>query len=288
MGRTLFYKLHRNPAIKVTDGDWERIDKLTTCFRTKFRWSCETVGFYTLDFHPRWREWFPDSRLPSDQKGWEFVNAAYEELKQKGLSRLKIIRRLHRQKLIDYDGANGLDLQSALGSTKVAGNEYNAFLVAVWLAEVSKLLPHHKFELRDEGRFLKVALMLQNGLAKPDLDYVRHTIRYIENKIRAGATKSTYENERQLLLAALEEFSACDFSEISRYCRPVVPRDFDKHPTYMTVDINLKTGNALGDIGQSMSGYGGEYWGMISETEARLRSKQGFSKIRELLKRIDL
>ena len=117
MGRTLFYKLHRNPAIKVTDQDWERIDKLTTCFRTKFRWSCETVGFYTLDFHPRWRESFPDSRLPSDQKSWEF---------------------------------------------------------------------------------------------------------------------------------------------------------------------------ATGDIGRSMSGYGGEYWGMISETEARLRSKQAFNKIRELLKHINL
>jgi hypothetical protein len=176
--------------------------------------------------------------------------------------------------------------QSAIGGTKVAGNEYNAFLVAAWLVKVSRILPRHEFKLHDQGRFLKIDLIVKNGLAGPDLESARRSLISVRRKIKQGVPdKTAYEKEQELLCVALEEFKDGRFTEISRYCRPVDPRDFEKHARYGTVNIDLKHGFTSGDLGQCMSGYEGEYWGMISPTEARWKSKEVSRRVLELLKR---
>lgn len=177
--------------------------------------------------------------------------------------------------------------QAAVGGTKVAGDEYNAFLVTAWLVKTSKILPQHEFILHDQGRFLKIDLIIKNGLAKADLDSAQKTLFSVEKKLRQNIpNKRAYENEQELIIAAMNEFKDGRFTEISRYCRPVDPKDFENQIRYETVNIDLENSSISEDIGQSMSGYGGEYWGLISETEAKWKSKMAFEKVLELLKRI--
>ncbi len=287
MGRTLHYELRRNPAVTLTDNDWNRIEKITDFFNKTFTWTCENVGFCTLTFYPRWHKFFKDSKLPDDKSGWDIVNSSYKNLQAKGLTRLQILHALHKHKLIAYYTKDDkLNLQKAHGFTKVAGNEWNAVLVTVWLTEVSKILPDNEFELHDEGMFLKVDLIIKNGKASPNIPKLLERIRWFSEKIDKGESADVYRKERDNARAVFDEFKDCGWQEVSYFCRPVTPADFNEHPEFSGVAIAVDNGKVSGNSGQVMAGFYGEYYGHISETEAKYRSKQAFDNLyNQLFKR---
>jgi hypothetical protein len=160
---------------------------------------------------------------------WKYINKAYEELKAEGFSRLQIIRDLLSRKLIALHGDdhNHLNLQKAYGFTKVAGNEWNAALVTSWLTQISRLLPEHTFTLHDEGEFLTHScLVIKNGKARTEHGKV--------------------------------------WRDVGFYCRPVNPKDFEQHPEFPSIILNIGsngkiTSNQSGPL-QVMAGFSGEYF----------------------------
>jgi len=282
MGRTLHYELRRNPAITLTDKDWNRIEKLTDFFNKTFKFTCENIGFNTLGFYPRWHKFFKDSKLHDDKSGWDIVNSSYKNLQAKGHTRLQILRALHKHKLIAYyKDDDRLNLQVARGFTKVAGNEWNALLVTVWLTEVSKILTDNEFELHDEGEFLKVDIIMKNGKARPNIPKLLERIRWFSEKIDKGV--DIYRKDRDKARAVFETFKDCGWQEISYFCRPVNSADFNEHPEFTGVAIAVDNGKVSSNSGQVMAGFYGEYYGHISETEAKYRSKQAFDHLYNLL-----
>jgi len=245
MGRTLHYEMKENKAVKVTEENWDTIEKITQYYLDNFKWTCEEPGFSNVDFFPRWPGygWFSDSKLPRDlnqDQLWDLVNKAYDELKAKGFSRLQAVRDLLSRKLIAISGDdhNHLDLQKARGFTKVAGNEWNAALVTSWLTQISRLLPEHTFTLYDEGEFLThSSIVIKNGKARTEHGKV--------------------------------------WRDVGFYCRPVNPKDFEQHPEFRPIILNMEsdgriTSNQAGPS-QIMAGFHGEYYKQksIAETTAK-------------------
>ena len=243
MGRTLHYKIRPNPKHPLTDKDWECIDRMTEYFKKHFTWTCEQVGFSTLNFHPLWKRWSEDSRLPNDEDGWEFVMTEFDRLREKSLSRLDAIRNLHKRKLIAVSCDNDtLDIQEADGFTKVGGNEWNAFLVTAFIVAVSRLVPNHEIELWDEGRFLRCPLIVENGLAKPDTERMLKGLAWFRQQIGLKKHADTYRPVLEEATQSYNNFKAVGYREASHFCEVVNPA----HPEFKISSIQnrlLKTSN---------------------------------------------
>jgi hypothetical protein len=180
MGRTLHYDLLENPAVTVTDSDWDRINRITEHFITSYKWTCEQPGFSGMDYYPRWPEWFRDSRLPNlpggntfdnEKKFRDLIRREELSLEAQGLSRLQITRSLLEKRMVAIHGddPNCINMQKSHGFTKVTGSEWNALLVTAWLTAVSTVLPQHEFTLSDEGDFLlRKRILLRNGRARTE------------------------------------------------------------------------------------------------------------------------
>ncbi len=285
MGRTLHFSLRSNPSVKITEANWNKIDKLTNFFNKNFKWTCENLCFSTLDYYPRWRNWFKDSRIPDDDNtARDVINKLYKDLETKGRTKVQVLKELHRRKLIAFHTDNDkLNLQEARGFCKVAGNEWNALLVTVWLAEVSKILPENEFMLHDEGKFLKADIIIKNGKACPNIKKLLESINWYADKVEKGEYVEAYRKHLNDAQAALKEFKDCGWREISHFCRPVNPADFNEHPEFNGVVINMEDGKTNGGGREIMSGFYGEYYGHVSETEAKLRSQQALKNINNLL-----
>ncbi|OGJ85799.1 MAG: hypothetical protein A2268_00910 [Candidatus Raymondbacteria bacterium RifOxyA12_full_50_37] len=278
MGRTLHYTLLRNDAFPITEKDWDRIIAATEAFNTKFTWTCERVGFHNVDYYPRWPSRFKNSRLPVDGDAWEYINARYKRLEKRNLNHLQIVRRMLSEKFIAIHGDNPdkIDLQQANGFTKVAGNEWNAFLTVAWIVTVSTMLPNHEIELNDEGHFLKCPLVIKNGKARPNCMRMVEYIHWLKLKIREGIV--AYQKYLPEAEENYKTFKDVGTKSIGFFCRPVDRADFEQYPKFDTVTIDMSgeiTGNPLAITG----GFEGEYYGKVSQTEAILKAKKCFENI---------
>ena len=240
MGRTLHYEMRPNHKVVVTEQDWDKIRSLTDTFYSKFKWTCECVGFDSLNFYPRWKRCFVDSKLPSDLKGWEFVCAERDKLRANGMSQLEITKELHRRKLISYyTDDNRENLQVAKGFTKVTGNEFNAFLVVAWLTEISRILPHHEFLIHDEGKFLLLDIIIKNGKAHADHKSIKADLTCYRKKIEQGESVNAYKKLFDKKLALQHKFTGKAWKDVSHFCRSVNPEDFDENPEFNATMVSL-------------------------------------------------
>ena len=284
MGRTLHYTMHPNHSVTVTEGDWEKVETITDYFNHNFKWTCEDVGFNNLSYYPRWLNRFPDSKLKEapTEVLWRFLDAEYVKLKEKGLSRFAIIRDLHKRKFIAfYNDSDCLELQKAHGFTKVAGNEWNALLVVAWLTAVSTMLPHHDFELHDEGKLLKVDIFMKDGRAKPDIMRELERIKWFSTEINKG--NKEFVEFRDENRAVFDEFKDVGWKPPAFFCRTIDPRDFEQHPEFGTTVLSVDNGSVSGTGAHVMDGFHGEYFGFISETEAKLNSRKAFENIVKII-----
>jgi len=99
-----------------------------------------------------------------------------------GFPEKEIVSQMEKEKLVLVKWGGYYDGCLASGFTRVADNEWNAFLVCDFLLKVSTLLPDCTISLSDEGRFLKIgSIGLRNasvilrpgeGLSESDLDQI--------------------------------------------------------------------------------------------------------------------
>lgn len=172
MGRTLHYEL-KGSYIPTLEEE-NKLISLSKSYNQKFEWTCENVWLSTLDYYPNWSH-FGNSE--SSDSIWKKINNEYDRIFKQGLSDGDTLIRLRKKGLIAFHHRDHLR-----GFTKVGGNELNAHTVILFVREASKILPNKVFSLRDEGDALYCPLLIKNGQAKPDIERMKDSLDYWQNR----------------------------------------------------------------------------------------------------------
>jgi hypothetical protein len=149
VARKLYYKVKDDGHNIITDGEWDQIARLQHWYNSEFIWTAGKLGFRLFAVFPK-----TDCHKDNDLLMKEIHNR-YNELRYSGISEADIIRRLDTEGLTISQKGGYFSECVASGFTRVAGNEYNAYLVCEFLMKTSSIARHTKIEVRDEGEFIK-------------------------------------------------------------------------------------------------------------------------------------
>jgi hypothetical protein len=86
---------------------------------------------------------------------WEVIGQRHASLRAEGLSEPEIISQMEKDNLVVVKWGGYYDNCLASGYTRVADNEWNAYLVCDFLLKASTLCPNARIHFEDEGRFVK-------------------------------------------------------------------------------------------------------------------------------------
>ncbi len=154
MARKLYYKIIDDGRNRITDGEWERILSLQHWYNSEFFW---TAGRLALKMYAV----FPN--VPDDSADAEAlrrrIGERRREMRDQGLTENETIQRLAAEGLIIAQKGGYFDKCLASGFTRVASNEFNAYLVCEFLLKSSLLAPDAVLTAYDEGEFVKPKLV---------------------------------------------------------------------------------------------------------------------------------
>ena len=161
MARKLYYHIIDDSANQLGDDSWRDILSLQHWYNSEFSW---TAGKLSL----RRYIIFPNGDHPT-MRNDEIVlkiRLMNTELKERGYPEDKIIDCLLDQQLIILKKGGYRDGSLASGFTRVAANEYNAYLTCEFLLHVSRIINNLRIVVEDEGEFVKLKhVIFQNGSA---------------------------------------------------------------------------------------------------------------------------
>ena len=150
MARKLFYKVIDDGRNKIYNSDWDSVLRLQHWYNSEFIWTAGKLGFkmYVV---------FPNTEQPSmDFEDLQnIIHQRRQELRTLGLSDNETIKKLESEGLIIAQKGGYFENCIASGFTRVAGNEFNAYLICEFLLKVSLLLPEAIIAAYDEGSFVK-------------------------------------------------------------------------------------------------------------------------------------
>lgn len=178
MSRRIIYKIGERPEYLVTEEEWDEVKRLQHWYNSEFSWSAGKLAFKRYVFFPN-----VDEFSGLDTPIWEIIRERKVKLGNQGYSEYQIVEQLERDRLIVVKWGGYYDDCLASGFTRVADNEWNAFLVCDFLLKVSTLLPHVMVEVQDEGGFVRTkrlwlrdaVAMLPRGVDSPGWDRVQKT-----------------------------------------------------------------------------------------------------------------
>lgn len=201
MGRRIIYKIENQVENSVTDQEWSELKKLQHWYNSEFDWSGGKLLFKRYVIFPNVEEF-----AGLDRSIWEIIGERHRTLASHGLPEIEIISQLERDGLVSVKWGGYFDGCLASGFTRVAGNEWNAFLVCDFLLKTSMILSHATLLAEDEGRFIKTAkVRFRQG-----------------NVLVAGEDPLTREPVSELI-AGRRIFSIVD------------PEKYDKHPAFKNI-----------------------------------------------------
>jgi len=167
MGRRVIYKIENIPQNSFAERQWDEVSRLQHWYNSEFKWSSGTISFKRFVVFPN-VEGF--SNL--DQSVWQILAQRHQTLRERGMSEHEVVEQLERDCLVFVKWGGYFDDCLASGFTRVADNEWNAFLVCDFLLKVSTLCPDVTIHIIDEGRFIKTGTVwVRNG------DVILHTSR---------------------------------------------------------------------------------------------------------------
>jgi hypothetical protein len=162
MGRKLYYRVEEKPSNRIGDDEWEDILRLQRWYNSEFIWSCGRLAFKMYTVFPNWDYLSIDSTAY-----WATLRKRMRELRQVTSSENEVTRILEGEKLIVTKRGGYFDGSIASGFTKVASNEFNAYLVCEFILKASTIARNAEFILRDEGPFVKVReVTIKNAIIK--------------------------------------------------------------------------------------------------------------------------
>lgn len=159
MARKLYYKLPDNGVNVLRPAEWEEITKLEHWYNSEFMWTGGKLAFKMYAVFPNF-----DHPFVSEDELWNHITARRKELRDSGRNEQEIIQTLEYENLIIAKKGGYFDGCLASGFTRVAANEWNAYLVCEFLLRASRIARDASFFISDEGQFIKAKqIIFRNG-----------------------------------------------------------------------------------------------------------------------------
>ena len=207
MARKIYYKILDEGGNKITDEEWEGIAKLQHWYNSEFMWTAGKIALKMYAVFPNIGHY-----LYEEDELWQRIVDRRKEMRELGLQENEIIRQLESEGLIIAKKGGYFDGCIASGFTRVAANEWNAYLVCEFLLKASLIALTSTIIVEDEGEFIKPkTVFFQNG----------NVILLLEDE-----SKSTYY---KTMIAHRHVFSIVD------------PAKYDHFPVYKTMLTDFKT-----------------------------------------------
>ncbi len=150
MARKLYYKIYDDGTNALTEPQWEDIMRLQHWYNSEFHWTAGRLAFKMYAVFPN-----TDSVITNEDDLMREIVEQRKMLHESGMSENEIIRRLEVEGLIIAKKGGYFDGCLASGFTRVAGNEFNAFIVADFLLKASRVAKDVRIMVHDEGEFIK-------------------------------------------------------------------------------------------------------------------------------------
>lgn len=164
MGRRIIYRIYDRDGNRFTEDEWEEIDRLQHWYNSEFSWSTGRLAVRRYVLFPNVED-FQNVETPI----WEVIGQRHASLRARGLLEPDIISQMEKDKLVIVKWGGYYDNCLASGFTRVADNEWNAYLVCDFLLKASTLCPEARISAFDEGRFIKTGQVdFRNGCVEID------------------------------------------------------------------------------------------------------------------------
>ena len=150
MGRRIVYRIEDRAENRFTEGEWGEVERLQHWYNSEFSWSTGRIALKRYILFPNAGD-FENVDTPFA----EVIGQRRASLRAQGLSEPEIILQLEKDKLLVVKWGGYSDNCLASGFTRVADNEWNAFLVCDFLLKASTLCPTAGIHVADEGKFVK-------------------------------------------------------------------------------------------------------------------------------------
>ncbi|MGA2622653.1 MAG: hypothetical protein ABSF91_02265 [Bacteroidota bacterium] len=162
MARKLYYRILDDGRSQVADEEWDAISRLQHWYNSEFIWTAGKLAFKMYAIFPNIDHYFYE-----EDELWPRIIQRRSELRSAGCSENAIVRQLETENLIIAKKGGYFDGCLASGFTRVAANEWNAYLACEFLLKASTIAPHAVISVHDEGAFIKSRVVrFHNGAVK--------------------------------------------------------------------------------------------------------------------------
>jgi hypothetical protein len=159
MARKLSYRIIDDNENRILDPEWEEIGRLQDWYNKEFPWTAGSLRFKRFVVFPN-----SSHRVLTEPAVVERIGEIIARLKRNGRSEAEIVDHLSGLGLIFVKRGGYFDGCLASGFTRVAGNEYNAYLVCEFLLHASRIASQSSIYVEDEGTFIQSrSVMLRDG-----------------------------------------------------------------------------------------------------------------------------
>jgi hypothetical protein len=150
LSRRLIYKIDKKDSSRVGEEAWKSVLRLQHWYNSEFEWTGNKLAFKRYAMFPNVQD-FADL----DHSIWEIIALRHQRLAQEGKNEEEIVAQLEKDGLVFVKWGGYFDECYASGFTRVADNEWSAYLVCDFLLKVSRLCPEATVIVCDEGKFIK-------------------------------------------------------------------------------------------------------------------------------------
>lgn len=150
MGRRIIYRIEESGTNRFSEAEWDEVERLQHWYNSEFSWSTGRLAFKRFVSFPNTED-FENLETPV----WDVISKRHRSLLAEGLSEREIVLQMEKDKLLVVKWGGYYDNCLASGFTRVADNEWNAYLACDFLLKVSTLLPQAILSVTDEGKFVK-------------------------------------------------------------------------------------------------------------------------------------
>jgi hypothetical protein len=232
MARKLYYRISDDGRNRVTEEQWQDIQRLQHWYNSEFEWTAGRLAFKMFAVFPNM-----EYRTFTEEEIWEEIVLRRTAYQQQGLSENDIIRKLAADGIVFAKKGGYFDGCLASGFTRVAGNEFNAYLVCEFLLKASRIASEAEIILHDEGGFVKPKdlRIKQGGVTIPITDVQR--LHAYEGMITSRHVFSIVDVDKYDQFPRYQSTIA-DFNELPKDERQMIVRDWNWLGFDNTFDAN--------------------------------------------------
>ena len=195
MARKLYYTVDDDGRNKLSDAQWEDILRLQHWYNSEFIWTAGRLAFKMFAVFPN-----IDYVVDNEEELWRRILNRKRELRRAGVTENEIILQLEADGMVIAKKGGYFDHCLASGFTRVAANEFDAYLVCEFLLKASCIARDISITVQDEGEFIKPKQVTfrNGGVALP---------------LHDGAKRATYE----MMVGNRHVFAIVDAAKYDRF-----------------------------------------------------------------------